>query len=724
MINNFKMSKFILITSGKGGVGKSLAYLEYISLANGDIIQIGPYTDKLFEDNKPKIKQLIVNTNKGEEIFEVLEPPQNLILDIVNENPLASEKKRPIAIMRKPAPSSLMRIKTSNGKIEVTEEHKFLTIRNGALIKVRADELTTNDYLLEFNYPKFNIEYENSSEEIAKLLGYLTGDGYFEKRGNNFIVHVFCEEKNKSLIEKSFKNVFGDFKILKDKRTGVIRISYFKTSVIMNLFSEYGVTPATSGYKEIPKRIIRSNNHICASFLSALFDSDGYVSKNRNEIDFDTKSEKLALQVGNILRSRFKIESQLSEGYKKASNSKGEKHKYFRLVISGEDILSFYSRLGFNVTHKQERLKEKVDFVKFNTNIKVFPVGKLIKLIRDSSNIKANELAKILGVSKQMVYEYEWGLYALSKNSLKDFIQAFKELKISDEKIEFLENLLNKGYSFRKISKVERVDYKYPFVYDFQVCDEGGHFTHSTGIVISNTTTAVNLATAMNYFDEDVTLVDVNLTTPNIGLHLGAPVVPVTLNHVLSGKADLVDAIYEHESGTKVIPSSLSLRELKQLDEKDLMDISKDLRKISDTVILDSAAGLGPEALSALSIADEVIIVTNPEMPAVTDALKTAKVAEDMGKEVIGVIINRVKGNKSEMSLQSIKEMLELPILGIVPEDDKIQEALSMRNAVIMTHPRSKAARSYRAIAGKILGKEVIENDSLFERVMINLGFR
>ena len=241
---------------------------------------------------------------------------------------------------------------------------------------------------------------------------------------------------------------------------------------------------------------------------------------------------------------------------------------------------------------------------------------------------------------------------------------------------------------------------------------------------VGKTTAAVNLATAMNYFDEDVTLVDVNLTTPNVGLHLGAPVVPVTLNHVLSGKADLVDAIYEHDSGTKVIPSSLSLRELKQLDEKNLMDISKDLRKISDTVILDSAAGLGPEALSALSIADEVIIVTNPEMPAVTDALKTAKVAEDMGKEVIGVIINRVKGNKSEMSLQSIKEMLELPILGIVPEDDKIQEALSMRNAVIMTHPRSKAARSYRAIAGKILGKEVIENDSLFERVMINLGFR
>src|SRR3989344_4938157 len=113
---------------------------------------------------------------------------------------------------------------------------------------------------------------------------------------------------------------------------------------------------------------------------------------------------------------------------------------------------------------------------------------------------------------------------------------------------------------------------------------------------VGKTTTAVNLAVAMHDFDEDVALVDINLTTPNVGLHLGAPVVPITLNHVLSGKADLVDSIYEHSSGTKVIPSSLSIKELKKLNERDLLTTAKDLRKISDIVILDSAAGLGEEA--------------------------------------------------------------------------------------------------------------------------------
>ena len=235
---------------------------------------------------------------------------------------------------------------------------------------------------------------------------------------------------------------------------------------------------------------------------------------------------------------------------------------------------------------------------------------------------------------------------------------------------------------------------------------------------VGKTTTAVNLATAMNSFDEDVTLVDCNLTTPNVGLHLGAPVVPVTLNHVLSGRAELADAIYEHESGTKVIPSSLSVKELKNLNERDFIPVSKDLKKIADTVILDSAAGLGDEAMVSLQVADEVVIVTNPEMPAVTDALKTAKLAEEMGKVVKGVIVTRVTGSKFEMPLTTIKEMLELPILAVIPEDDSVKEALAMRNAVFHTHPKSKSAKAYRNLAANMLGRKVeVEKKGFFGRL-------
>jgi septum site-determining protein MinD len=236
------------------------------------------------------------------------------------------------------------------------------------------------------------------------------------------------------------------------------------------------------------------------------------------------------------------------------------------------------------------------------------------------------------------------------------------------------------------------------------------------------TTTAVNLGAALNKFDEDVVIVDTNIMTPNIGLHFGAPIVPVSLSHVLKKNADLEEAIYEHESGTKIIPSSLSIEKIEKGDKKELRKISKKLKKLSNHIILDSAAGLGPEAEMAIISADEAIIVTNPNTLSVTDALKAIKTAKKNRKEVKGVIITRVKNKKSEMSLEEIKDMLEVPILGVVPEDDAIDEALSKKNAVIHTHPKSKAAKSYLDIAAKILGKKK-KPKSLFLRLLENLGF-
>src|SRR3989339_136057 len=95
---------------------------------------------------------------------------------------------------------------------------------------------------------------------------------------------------------------------------------------------------------------------------------------------------------------------------------------------------------------------------------------------------------------------------------------------------------------------------------------------------VGKTTSAINLGAALNKFKEDVIVVDANLTTPNIGLYLGAPIVPINLNHVLQGKADIEEAIYEHESGTKIIPSSLSLRDLKKIDTDFLKEAVKKLK--------------------------------------------------------------------------------------------------------------------------------------------------
>jgi len=242
------------------------------------------------------------------------------------------------------------------------------------------------------------------------------------------------------------------------------------------------------------------------------------------------------------------------------------------------------------------------------------------------------------------------------------------------------------------------------------------------------TTTAINIGTSLNKLGEDVIIIDGNLTTPNIGISLGAPIVPVTLNHVLNNQAKIEEAIYEHESGTKIIPASLSLKESERINYKRFPEITKRLKKMTNHILIDSAAGLGEEARSAISACDELIIVTNPEMPAVTDALKTIKLAEEMNKPVVGVIITRCCGNKTEMSIQNIKEMLEVPILGIIPEDIAIKESQVLKNSVIHTHPRSKAAKSYIKTSKRLLGDDVrFDNPDatgILGRILKSIGIR
>lgn len=224
---------------------------------------------------------------------------------------------------------------------------------------------------------------------------------------------------------------------------------------------------------------------------------------------------------------------------------------------------------------------------------------------------------------------------------------------------------------------------------------------------VGKTTTSVNLAFALNNLGKKTVLVDSNLTTPNVGLHLGSSLAPVTLNHVLQGKKHIYDAVYEHKSGIKVVPASISLSSMHDIKPVILNKSIEYLKKIADFIILDSAAGLGSEALlalNALSDNDDILIIANPDMPSIVDALKTIKIAEKLGKNVKGIVITRARNDKNELANKSIKAMLEKPILIKIPEDDCVRKSIMMKIPVVISHPKSKSAESYKRLASKIAG--------------------
>jgi septum site-determining protein MinD len=226
---------------------------------------------------------------------------------------------------------------------------------------------------------------------------------------------------------------------------------------------------------------------------------------------------------------------------------------------------------------------------------------------------------------------------------------------------------------------------------------------------VGKTTTSINLGASINYFGKTATVLDANLTTPNVGVYIGVPVLPVTLHDVLRGKKEVHDALFLHKSGTRFITASIALKDLKRVDPKKLVRAVKDLDGSADYLLIDCAAGLGREAIHAVKSVDEIIMVTNPEMAAVTDALKTVRLCKEFGKTIVGVVVTKTNAKNQDMPLKDIEEMLEVPIIGVIPEDRAVKESHVQKDAVVHTHPKSAASINYKKLAASLLGIEHYE---------------
>lgn len=229
-------------------------------------------------------------------------------------------------------------------------------------------------------------------------------------------------------------------------------------------------------------------------------------------------------------------------------------------------------------------------------------------------------------------------------------------------------------------------------------------FTSGKGGV-GKTTLTSNLAYALAELGENVIAVDANLTTPNLGLHFGLHLVPNTLHDVLRGDIKLRDALYRHPYGFKVIPSSMSVNALTGVDIKKLPKVTLNLLGKADFILMDCAAGLGKEAVSAIDATDEIILVTNPDLPSVVDALKAARVASRLKKKVTGVVLNRVRNKRHEMPPEEVEEMVGAPVIASIPEDKRVSESLALRTPIIDYIPDSPAAMEIRYLAHKLVGK-------------------
>jgi cell division ATPase MinD len=245
---------------------------------------------------------------------------------------------------------------------------------------------------------------------------------------------------------------------------------------------------------------------------------------------------------------------------------------------------------------------------------------------------------------------------------------------------------------------------------------------------VGKTTSAVTLAHAMNKYKKTL-LIDANLSTPNVNLHLGWPILKKTLIEVMNNESSLAEAIYTHESGLRILPAVSSMHNIRSMKYDKLKYVIDDLSEHAEVILMDSSAGLGNEAMGSLEACDEILIITNPELSAVMDAQKTIQIAHEIGKTILGVVLTKVRNDKHEMTVSEVEKLLDIPVIGVVPFDEAVRAAQKIKNPVTYSHPKSKASKSYEEIASLLLGERYVENtmkkeNNFFIYILKKLGFR
>ncbi len=238
---------------------------------------------------------------------------------------------------------------------------------------------------------------------------------------------------------------------------------------------------------------------------------------------------------------------------------------------------------------------------------------------------------------------------------------------------------------------------------------------------VGKTFLAANLAAALAARGERVLVLDADLGLANLDVVLNL-FPKITLHDVFTGAAALDDAILDAPGGFSVLLAGSGLVEYSRLTPEvrtQLENIIETIAPRYDRILLDTGAGISDVVLYAVSLADEVLVLATPEPTSMTDAYATIKVlATQQNRRAIRLVVNQVSQNgegraiRNQLQLvldrfvlphiEALAEPLKLDLLGEIPSDSSVREAVQKRCLLVETMPGSLAARAVIGIAEKL----------------------
>jgi flagellar biosynthesis protein FlhG len=252
---------------------------------------------------------------------------------------------------------------------------------------------------------------------------------------------------------------------------------------------------------------------------------------------------------------------------------------------------------------------------------------------------------------------------------------------------------------------------------------------------VGKTNVSVNLGLALAEAGARVLLFDADLGLANVDIVLG--VSPrVTLDNVLRREAELQQAVYEAAFGLHYLPGGRGINLLASagtLEVVRLLGQLRGLEKSHDFIILDTAAGCAESVLRFLQSSDDIVLVTTPEPTALLDAYGLLKALGGIRQgQGLSLLVNMVRGSDEVGTThrglaEATKKFLgvDLKLLGAIPRDGAVEEAVRSRIPLLLSSPNSPAAQQLRLIAAGYLADSFFQSaaaaDSYFARLLSTL---
>jgi septum site-determining protein MinD len=201
---------------------------------------------------------------------------------------------------------------------------------------------------------------------------------------------------------------------------------------------------------------------------------------------------------------------------------------------------------------------------------------------------------------------------------------------------------------------------------------------------------------------------DVGLRNPDIALGMSDRVL-MDFSDVLYQRCTLEEAVVEHQDikNLFLLTAPLGIRASK-IDSIDLMTLLGQIKRSFDYCLIDSPAGIGSGFELASIGADRAIVVSTTEPASLRDAQQAVRLLMDRNIP-IHLVVNKMSKSLLRRLHTTIDDAMDtagLPLLGIVPQDDKVPICNGLGQSVILKEKRG-AAIAYYNIARRLTGQRV-----------------